>query len=235
MNHAEAADTGAVERYLLGQLSASESEEFERHFFDCSKCARDLRAAAAFEENARAVFLEERPKEVPSGEEMSDLAEARPSVWAWLWRRPWAVAPVVATAVLACAVAYQMFIVIPGLRRQLSEALAPQAVTSNVLPPISRGESRALEVPSGGRFYAIYMDPAWGESFASYVCTVQDESGATKFSVRLPAPPVGKPIQILMARSLLPSGRYAVVISNAAEDGKPQAELARYSLVLKLD
>jgi len=235
MNHAEAVGTGAAERYLLGQLSASESEDFERHFFDCSECARDLRTAAVLEENARAVFVEERPKEVPGGEKMTDLAEARPSVWTWLWRRPWAAAPVLATAVFACVVAYQMFIVIPGLHRQLSEAFAPQAVTSNVLPPISRGDSRVLEVPSGGRFYAIYMDPTWGESFTSYLCTVQDESGGTRFSIRVPAPPVGKPIQILMARSLLLSGRYAVVISNAAEDGKPQAELARYSLVLKLD
>ncbi len=234
MNHAEAVSTGAVERYVLDQLSASESEAFERHFFDCPECTRDLRAAAAFEENARAVFLEERAKGKPAGEERRDPTVTKPSRWAWLWR-PWSLAPALATVVLVGVLVYQMFVVIPGLRRQISEAFAPQAVTSHVLPPISRGDSRVLEVPSGGRFYAIYMDPTWGDSFDSYVCTVQDESGATRFSVRLPTPAPGNPLQILMARSLLPSGRYTVVISNAAEDGKPQAELARYSLVLKLD
>jgi hypothetical protein len=64
---------------------------------------------------------------------------------------------------------------------------------------------------------------------------VQDESGSTRFSVRLPAPPPGKPIQILLTRSLLPAGRYTVVIRNAAETGKPETELARYALILKLD
>jgi hypothetical protein len=64
---------------------------------------------------------------------------------------------------------------------------------------------------------------------------VQDESGSTRFSVRLPAPPPGKPIEILMARSLLPSGRYTVIIRNVAESGKAVAELARFALILKLD
>jgi hypothetical protein len=79
------------------------------------------------------------------------------------------------------------------------------------------------------------MDPAWEGSFAAYICSVQDESGSTRFSVRLPAPPPGKPIEILMARSLLPSGRYTVTIRNAAESGKPEAELARFALILELD
>jgi hypothetical protein len=38
-----------------------------------------------------------------------------------------------------------------------------------------------------------------------------------------------------MARSLIPSGRYTVIIRNVAENGKPEAELARYALILKLD
>jgi hypothetical protein len=108
-------------------------------------------------------------------------------------------------------------------------------MASYVLPPVSRGDARSLELPDTGRFYAIYMDPTWEGSFAAYQCSVQDESGSTRFSVRLPAPPPGKPIQILLTRSLLPAGRYTVVIRNAAETGKPETELARYALILKLD
>jgi hypothetical protein len=79
------------------------------------------------------------------------------------------------------------------------------------------------------------MDPTWDGSFAAYLCSVQDDAGSTRFSVRLPAPPPGKPIEILMPRPLLPSGKYTVVIRSAAEGGKPEAELARYALILKID
>jgi hypothetical protein len=233
MNHTEAVSTGAVERYWLGQLSASESDEFEQHFFDCLECTRELRASAIFEDNARAVLLEERSVAEPTLQKTA--RPVKPSRWAWFWQRPWSAAPALAALVLAAVTAYQASVVIPGLRGQLRDALSPQPVASYVLPPISRGDARTLEVPESGRFYAMYMDPTWEGSFATYLCSVQDESGSTRFSVRLPAPPPGKPIQILMARSLLPSGRYTVVIRNAAETGKPEADLARYALILKLD
>jgi hypothetical protein len=227
MNHTEAVSTGAVERYLLGQLSASESDQFEQHFFDCTECARDLRAGALFQDNARSVFLEERAA--------AKLLPANPSIWGWFGWRSWSWAPALASLVLAAIVAYQAWIVIPRLRGQLDAVLTPQPVASHALPPLSRGDTRVLEVPTGSRFYTIYMDPAWQGSFAGYLCSIEDASGSVKFSVRLPAPAPGEPIQILMARSLLPSGRYTVVIRNAPENGRPQAELARYSLILKLD
>jgi len=234
MNHTEAVSVGAVERYLLGQLSASEAEEFEQHFFDCLECGRDLRASAVFEDNARAVFLEERSMaETAAGETRRPV---KASFRAWFWQRPWSVAaPALAALALAMVTVYQGSLVIPGLRGQLHDALLPQEVASYVLPPVSRGDARIVEVPDVGHFYAIYMDPTWEGHFAAYLCSVLDESGVTRFSVRLSAPPPGKPIQILMARNFLPSGRYTVVIRNAAETGKPEAELARYALILKLD
>jgi hypothetical protein len=235
MDHTKAVGTEAVERYLLGQLSTSESDEFEQHFFDCLECARELRASAMFEDNARAVFLEERLATQSTAAEARSPVEAKPSVWAWFWQRPWRAAPALAALALAAVTAYQTSVVIPGLRGQLHDALSPQPVASYVLPPISRGDAHALQVPDIGHFYAIYMDPTWAGSFAAYLCLVEDESGSTRFRVRVSAPPPGKPLEILLARSVLPSGRYTVVIRNAAETGKPEAELARYALILKLD
>jgi hypothetical protein len=234
MNHTEAVRLGAVERYLLGQLSAPESDEFEQHFFDCMECVRDLRAGAIFEDNAKATFLAERSLGEATPGEASRPVKA--SLWAWFWQSPWsAAAPALAALVLVAVTVYQGSVVIPGLRGQLHNALSPQPVASYVLPPVSRGDARTLQVSASARFYAIYMDQSWDGSFSTYLCSVLDESGSSKFNVRVPAPPPGKPIQILMARSLLPSGRYNVVIRNAAEAGKPEAELARYALILKLE
>ena len=44
---------GTAERYLLGEMTDVERDEYEAHFFSCEACADDVRAAAAFLANAR--------------------------------------------------------------------------------------------------------------------------------------------------------------------------------------
>ena len=45
MEHVEAVDTLAIERYLLEEMTQQERESFEEHFFSCAECAEDARAA----------------------------------------------------------------------------------------------------------------------------------------------------------------------------------------------
>ena len=52
MDHNEAVQQMATEKYLLGELPPELREAFEEHFFDCPECAMDLRTAAAFVEEA---------------------------------------------------------------------------------------------------------------------------------------------------------------------------------------
>src|SRR5271163_489517 len=134
MNHTDAVSNAAVDRYLLGQLSASELEEFEQHFFDCLECSRELHAGAVFEDNARAVFREEAVAAAVAPAKSRTPAETRQSLWGWFWQRPWNAAPALAALVLAAVTVYQASIVIPGLRTQLNAALSPQPVASYVLP-----------------------------------------------------------------------------------------------------
>jgi hypothetical protein len=197
------------------------------------QCSQELRAGALFEENARFVFNEESaPARALHGDAPR---KARRSTWALTWGRPWIAAPALGVLALLGVSAYQSLVVIPGLRGQLREAVSPQPVASYVLPLVSRGDAQVREISAAGLFYTVYMYPIWDRSFAAYVCSVEDESGSTRFTVRLPGPPPGDAIPILMVRTLLPSGRYTVVIRNAAETGKPETELARYALILKLD
>ena len=227
MDHAEAIAKGAVERYQLGELSEKEIEEFESHFFDCTYCADELRAAAIFEENAKAVFLENGRSTASAGEPRAKYEQSRTSWWALFWRNPWSAVPAAAAVALLCLVVYQ--------GRMMKQTLAPQAMASYVLPSLSRGDERVLEVPKNDKFYALYMDPAWAASYSEYLCTVQDEKGSIWLTVRVAAPPPGKPIQILMPRNQLPSGRYTVIVRAVNAAGKPETELAQYSLILKLD
>jgi len=56
MDHIEAVRLQAAERYLLGEMQNSQSEEYEEHYFDCADCAEDIQDAVAFMEGARQVF-----------------------------------------------------------------------------------------------------------------------------------------------------------------------------------
>src|SRR5712671_1920778 len=59
MDHAQAVQAQAVDRYLLGELAGQEREEFEQHFFICAHCSEELRDGAVFVDNARVVMREE--------------------------------------------------------------------------------------------------------------------------------------------------------------------------------
>jgi len=227
MDHTEAISKGAAARYQFGGLSVKETEEFEAHFFDCTHCAEELRAAAIFEENAKAVFLENSRSTAGAGEPRGKYERGRASWWALFWRNPWSAAPAAAAAALLCVVMYQ-----GGM---IQRARAPQAMASLVLPSLSRGSDRVLEVPASDNVYALSMYPEWQTSYLEYICIIQDEKGSTLASLRASAPAPGKPIQILMHRSKLPSGRYTLIVRHPAANGQPESELARDSFILKLD
>jgi Putative zinc-finger len=227
MNHAEAIEKGAVERYQLGELSEKEIEEFETHFFECTHCADELKSAAIFEENAKAVFLEDTRGTAGAGVPAATFQQSRASWWNLFWQNPWSAVPALAAAALLLVVGYQA--------NSLKQALRPQPMASYVLPALSRGEDRVLEVPQGNAFYALYMDQTWPGNYSEYLVDVLDEKGSSRFSVLITAPPPGKEIQILMSRKQLPSGRYTVVVHRPAANGQPESELNRYSLMLKLD
>jgi len=65
MEHTEAIEKMAAERYLLGELAPEELEAFEEHVFDCPDCILDLRAGEAFVAEAK-VQLPELTTAVPT-------------------------------------------------------------------------------------------------------------------------------------------------------------------------
>ena len=117
MTHADATSTQAVERYLLGELSPEQRDEFEEHAFDCRACAEDLKAGAVFLDNSRAVLREPAP-----------TAEQRPRWLAWL--SPTSFVPTYAWAsafvLLLGFSLYQNLVTLPALRN----SSAPRALSA---------------------------------------------------------------------------------------------------------
>ncbi|HEX6084598.1 MAG TPA: zf-HC2 domain-containing protein [Thermoanaerobaculia bacterium] len=53
MEHTQALEMHAPDRYVLGQLSAAEADAFEEHYFDCPACADDVRLGMSIMEGGR--------------------------------------------------------------------------------------------------------------------------------------------------------------------------------------
>ncbi len=71
MDHGEAIRLGSTKKYVLGELPQSLCDEFEEHYFECQECALDLKAAAAFVDNAREVLREDVAKAVAKVPDLS--------------------------------------------------------------------------------------------------------------------------------------------------------------------
>src|SRR5262245_3137664 len=62
MDHTEAVETLAPERYLLNEMTVEDQEAFEEHYFGCAECAADLRAGSAVIAGVRARKTAQQPK-----------------------------------------------------------------------------------------------------------------------------------------------------------------------------
>ena len=231
MDHAEATQMGAVERYMLADLSVSEVEEFERHFFDCPQCSEELRTLSILRENARAVFIEQHSSPSISGvpvpgvlTEDQPVIPPNPGRTGWRFWSPM-LAPALALLIAAVYVGY-----FAG-ERKTGE---PQSVNAYPLYAASRGAETVIAPPAGAQFFTLYMDRTWDRDFASYRAVVHDEgqAGAERFSMTLPAPEPGRAIQVLFPVRALGAGRYVLTILGKDSSGQ-EVKAADYSFTLR--
>src|SRR5580698_5893754 len=124
MNHSEALQLMATERYLLDEFPPETREQFEEHFFSCPECAIDVRMANAFIENSKKALIAPAPALVPA-------AAASPKSGWFGWLRPAFAVP--AFAVLLAVIGYQAFIVHPEMSNTIAELRKPQVLASTYL------------------------------------------------------------------------------------------------------
>ena len=85
MNHTEAIEQLAAERYLLDELAPDAREAFEDHFFDCQECALDLRAGALLIDQAKV----ELPKAANQAVVKERIAKTKSASWLGWFGRKW--------------------------------------------------------------------------------------------------------------------------------------------------
>ncbi len=216
MTHEEAVRTQAVERYLLRELSDSDRDAFEEHYFSCPECAEEVRAGAVFTASARALLAEQAPR----------VAASR---FGWLgWRLPVAAAGIM----LLAPIGYLLLVFIPGLRSELARLRAPQAYPAVFLRAVARGDDQVLEIPRGSQFVGLSMDVAPEQSYPSYLCEIVGQPGSPTMSVPVPAPATaGAPLNILVPSSQLRPGRYTLLLRGHGE--KAAVEISRFRFTIQ--
>jgi hypothetical protein len=223
MDHSEAQYQGATERYVLGDLSVSEVEEFERHFFDCPQCSEELRTLFALQENARAVFIEQDSS--PSLSNLPATEEVKPKAAREGWWRFSFVAPALAMLAVAAFLGFQIG------ERQSGD---PQSISAFPLYAASRGSETVVGPAAGAQFFTLYMDRTWDRDFAAYRAVIREDprAGQDLVSISIPAPAQGTAIQVLFPTKSLTPGRYVLSILGKDDSGKEVAA-AEYPFTLR--
>lgn len=220
MDHSRATEVQAAERYLLGELPASEAEDFERHFFECADCAQAVEAGAEFIANARAVLGERGARAASDRLPWKSGEPFWQRLGGW-WSLPRLV-PTAAAAALAAAVLYQGFVVIPGLRQAFDN---PRALPAFQLIGASRGAGVQIRVPAGTPAFSLAIDIPPDVHFAQYLCVVTRD-GRKVFGVAAPAPGAGQPITILTPIRALTAGDYEFTVYGLTADGQQRDKVA---------
>ena len=221
MDHSEAVERMAAERYLLDELTAKEREAFEEHLFDCPDCAVDLRAGAAFVDEAKAQ-LPELTANMPAPASRGMARPATKSSRWTLWLRPAFAVPVFATLLLV--IGYQNLVTYPSLRAAASQ---PRIVRWVAMHGATRGATHLLVTASRKDGVILPVDlplPADPGSYPSYSIDLLDPTEKLVWTGTAAAPPdgegLGQPVSLVIPGAMLTSGAYTLAISGVASNGE---------------
>lgn len=217
MNHNEAKQLQAAEKYLLGELSLAQREEYEEHYFDCAECAVDLKAMAVFADNAREVLRQEKANSMVTGR--------APVQGGWFnWLRPIVAVP--AFAALLLVIIYQNTVTIPRAKEEVAHGAAQFFTSSFSLQMANTrgGEEVKVQIhPNEG--FGLDFDFIPSRSFESYVCQLQDESGRSLWEVNVPGSSANKEAHVSVPAELVRPGKYSLVFFGApVSQGQPSRD-----------
>ena len=224
MDHTEAVKLSNVERYVLGELNASEREAFEEHYFECVDCAAEVKATAAFIDNMR---------------ESMRLAEPARQIQQYEFPRGWLgwLQPTYALALIAGLVlilGYQSLVRIPRLERNplpAAQALPTLSLTTSG----TRGDSAVPEIElRHSSAFGLLVDIPANERFASYSCAIRDTKGKARFDIDVSSVQARDAVELFIPGGTLDAGTYQVVIAGKkANEAGAGEELARYPFVIR--
>jgi hypothetical protein len=200
MSHDQAVSSHAAERYVVGELSGSERESFEGHYFDCPDCFEQIKAdgrlMAEFLGHAREV-LDPEPEKSWLAQMLVDL------------RRP---APVFVSALLLCALGIGVY------QQSVISAFRSPRVEASYFLTEQRAGVKEINVSRKARL-SLSVPYAAKPEFVSYQAQITAQpSGKIRYELQV-THTANDTITIGLRADALAAGQYSVVIQGVAEDG----------------
>ena len=207
MDHQEAIGLSSTERYLLGQLSPLERDDFEEHYFSCHACATEVRLTSQFLEGARRELVRNQT------ERQLRPAARRFSLGDWLavlWK-PAFLGPV--AALLLLFVGYQNVVVYPHLARTVAQLRQPALLTAvSLISAGARSGGRLQVNGTANQPVLLTVDIPGEERFGSYVCELVTASGTVVWEVPVSSGQARDTVSIIVPAGTLQAGAYALVV-----------------------
>lgn len=215
MEHTEAIQTNAPDRYVLGQLSAAEADAFEEHYFDCTACAEDVRLGMSIMEGGRRLVREEVEPAASPAPVAPVVSIDSHSRRGFRWIPAAAVAAMMAIPInvaLLMRMQSAATTVIPVAALNPADALR----TSDVLVFSERSGDEPFLVTDTFSFNV----PTTDEQYSDYTVQILDAAGKVVSEKRYPSQLVDQRPLSVDARVLQP-GSYQLVIFGIGPAGQP--------------
>lgn len=215
MNHSEALQTFAAEKYLLNELPAPVRDEFEEHIFECHECAMDVRAGAAFIGQAR-TELQCAPQSAPAKRRSFFSILTLPLAGALI-------------AAMAAMVVYQNAVVLPRLRSEVAMASAPAALpATSLIGGASRGSEMPTATVTDGQPLFLNVDVPTDDRYSSYRVAFYDPAGSRGGTIAVTAEQAKNTLLVRLPAAGIHNGVYTLVVEGMQVGGSPAVRLAQY-------
>jgi anti-sigma factor RsiW len=232
MNHSEATQNMAAERYLLDELTPEEKEAFEQHVFDCPECAFDLRAGSVFITEAKTQLPELAAQSQATAPE-SAKPTAKRSRWSF-WLNPAFAVP--AFAVMLIVIGYQNLSTIPALRNAAGE---PRILHSTAIHLGTRGGAHVPVAADRTEGLALSIELPQTAAYSSFVFDLYDPKGKQVWSRTVAAATAdsgdGGIVSLVIPGSGLLKGSYTLGVSGITPQSATPVEIDRRVLDLQFN
>jgi hypothetical protein len=226
MNHEQAVQEMATERYLLDELSPELRDAFEEHMFDCPECALDVRSGNVFMTEAR-VQLPEIAARVAAQAPARPAPAPTKKPWWSVFTMPAFAAP--AFAALLAVIAFQNLATIPSLR---SAATEPRIIPWSALHAGTRGTEPTV-VQADRKQGAVVLIDLPQQGYSSCAIDLYDPQGK-RFWTRTVAAPTDNngaagTLSLLIPGAELRQGAYTLNLAGISPQGA-RTEIGRRGL-----
>jgi anti-sigma factor RsiW len=230
MNHEQAVQEMATERYLLDEMSPELRDAFEEHLFECPECTLDVRAGNVFMTEAK-VQLPQIAAQAAAQAPPRPAAAATKKPWWSVFAMPAFAAP--AFAALLAVIAFQNLATIPSLR---SAATEPRIIPWSALHAGTRG-TEPTAVQADRKQGAVVLIDLPQQPYSSYAIDLYDPQGKRFWTQTVPAPTEnnGAPgtLSLLIPGAELREGAYTLNLAGISPQGA-RTEIGRRVLDLHL-